>query len=102
METIINLAEQDKNNVHQFLDYMAIYPNAVVRFHASDNILRADNNTSYLTKLQTCSRAAGIFSLGVHLQNVHGRIYMAQYMSIAAFKKKLPLLQQKQKLVDVS
>ena len=43
---------------------MAIYPNAVVRFHASDMILRADINASYLTEPEACSRDAGYFFLG--------------------------------------
>ena len=51
-------------NVHQFLDYMATNPNVVVRFHASDMILRADTNASYLTEPEARSRAAGYFILG--------------------------------------
>ena len=52
--------EQDKKNVHQFLDYMAIYPNLVVRFHASDIILHADTNASYLTEPEARSCAADL------------------------------------------
>ena len=43
--------EQYEKNVHQCLDYMATYLNAVVRFHASDIILRAYMDASYLTEL---------------------------------------------------
>ena len=54
--------EQYEKKIHQLLDYMAINPNTVVRFHASDMILHADTNASYLTELEACSRAAGNFS----------------------------------------
>ena len=55
------LTEQDAKNVHQFLDCMATYPNSVVKFHASDIILRADTNVSYLTAPEAYSRDAGYF-----------------------------------------
>ena len=58
---ISGLTEQDEKTVHQFLDYMTIYLNAVVRFHASDTILRVDTNALYLTEPQACSHAAGFF-----------------------------------------
>ena len=37
--------EKDDKNVHQFLDSMATYSNAVVIFHASEMILCADTDT---------------------------------------------------------
>ena len=43
--------------------YMATYPSAVVIFHASDTILRANNDASYLTEPESRSRAAGYFPL---------------------------------------
>ena len=43
---------------------MAKNPNAVVIFHASHMILRADNNASYLTETEARSRAVGYFFLG--------------------------------------
>ena len=49
MATINDPIEQDEKNLHKFLDYMTKNQNAVVRFHASDNILCADTNSSYLT-----------------------------------------------------
>ena len=57
MATIIYPIEQDEKNVHQILDYMATYPNAVVRFHASDMILGEDTNASYLTEPKALSGA---------------------------------------------
>ena len=43
---------------------METYPNAVVQFHASDMILRADTNASYLTEPQERSLSAGYLFLG--------------------------------------
>ena len=47
---------------------MATYPNAVVRFHASDMILRSDTNASYLTEKKALNRAVGCFSQVVYLK----------------------------------
>ena len=44
--------EQHEKNLHQFLDYMATYPNAVVIFHASDMILCDNTDASYLNQKQ--------------------------------------------------
>ena len=54
--------EQDEKNVHQFLDYMGTHPNAVVIFHASDMILRANTDASYLTEPEAHSCASGFVS----------------------------------------
>ena len=72
MTTKNDPTEQDEKILHQFLDYMATYPNAVVRFHASDMILRANTDASYLTEPETCSRTSGYFFLKKYLQNVRG------------------------------
>ena len=63
METINYPTEQNDKNVHPFLDYMATYLNAVIRFHASDMILRAKTDVSYLNEPESRSRAAGYFFL---------------------------------------
>ena len=57
--------EQDEKNVHQLLDYMATYPNAVVRLHSSDIILRANTDASYLAEPEARSRSVGCFLLGI-------------------------------------
>ena len=62
MATIIDPTQQYGGNVHSFLDEMATYPNAVVIFNASDKILCADTDASYLTETEAYSRAAGYFS----------------------------------------
>ena len=63
METRNDLTEQDEKYFHQFLDYMATYPNAVVIFQASDIILDADTNVSYLSEPEARSHTAGYFFL---------------------------------------
>ena len=44
---------------------MATYPNAVVRFHASDMILGAETNASYLTEPKALSGATWYVFLGI-------------------------------------
>ena len=43
---------------------MATNPNAVVIFHASDIVLRADTDALYLTEPEAYSRASGYIFLG--------------------------------------
>ena len=43
------------------LKYCATHPNAGVRFHASDMILAMNSEGSYLSKIESKSRAAGHF-----------------------------------------
>jgi hypothetical protein len=49
--------------VHQFLDYAATYPNAIITYKASDMILAIHSDTSYLSEPKARSRAGG------HLQS---------------------------------
>ena len=64
MATLNDPTEQDEKNIHQFLDYMATNPNALVIFHASEIILRTDTNASYITEPELCSCAAIFFLRG--------------------------------------
>ena len=48
----------------RLLDYAATYPNAYVRFHASDMVLRIDSDAAYLVMPKSRSRIAGYFYLG--------------------------------------
>ncbi len=50
--------------VHQFLDYMATHPDAVIRFRASDMIFNLHSDASYLSAGRLRSRASGYFFLG--------------------------------------
>ena len=61
---MIEPTEQDKKNLNQVLDYMASRINAVVIFHASDMILCANTDASYLTESQAHSYAEEYFFLG--------------------------------------
>ena len=67
--------EQHDKNVQQILDCMETNPDKVVRFHASDMILRADTDASYLTEPEARSRAAGYFSWGSHLNKIKTRAF---------------------------
>ncbi len=48
----------------QLLDYLATYPNATIRFHASDMIINIHSDASYLSESDACSRACGHFFMG--------------------------------------
>ena len=50
--------------VHQLLDYMAMHPKAIIRFHASDMILNIHSDTSYCSAGRGRSRAGVYFFLG--------------------------------------
>ena len=56
--------EKTLQKVEKFLDYMATNPNATIRYHASDMVLQAHSNASYLSAPQARSRAAGHIFLG--------------------------------------
>ena len=45
----------------KFLDYAATHPNAVITYHASDMVLLAHIDTSYLSESKERSRAGGHF-----------------------------------------
>jgi hypothetical protein len=46
----------------QLLDYLAMYPDATIRFRASDMIMNVHSNVSYLSEADARSRACGHFS----------------------------------------
>jgi hypothetical protein len=50
--------------VHQLLDYVQTHPDATIRYHASDMILRLHSDASYLSETKARSRGAGHFYLG--------------------------------------
>ena len=56
--------ERTMERVEQLLDYMHTYPNAVVRYYASDMILNVHSDASYLSAGRGRSRAGGYFFLG--------------------------------------
>ena len=56
-------------DVVQFLDYCVTHPDAVIRYHVRDMILRGHINASYLSKSKARSRAGGKFYLGLRNYN---------------------------------
>jgi hypothetical protein len=48
----------------QLLDYLATYPNATIRFRASDMIMNVQSDASYLSESDARSRACGHFFMG--------------------------------------
>ena len=55
--------EKVKEKCLRLLDYIATYPNPILRFYASDMILTAESDAAYLVLPKARSRAAGIFYL---------------------------------------
>eukprot|EP00957_Ditylum_brightwellii_P024200 1825245-Ditylum_brightwellii.AAC.1 len=55
--------KQTKEACHQLLDYIAMHPNATIRFMASDKILAVHSDASYLSETKARSREAGHFYL---------------------------------------
>ena len=53
-------------NKAMLLDYCATYPNAKIRYHASDMVLHVDTDAAYLVLPNARSRYAGNFYLGDH------------------------------------
>ena len=48
------------------MDYLHTYPNAYIRFYASDMILHVDSDAAYLVAPKARSRIAGCFHLSEH------------------------------------
>ncbi len=48
----------------QLLDYLATYPDATIRFCASDMIMNVHSDASYLSESNTCGCACGHFFMG--------------------------------------
>ena len=51
--------QHTKNLCHHLLDYLATYPNATIRFHASDMIAVCETDAAYLVLPKARSRIAG-------------------------------------------
>ncbi len=54
----------------QLLNYCATHPNASICYHASDMVLWAHSNTSYLSASKGRSHAAGYYFLSSHQHSV--------------------------------
>ena len=56
--------QQTNDKVHMLLDYMSTYPNAKLRFHASNMVLQIDSDAAYLVLPGAKSRIPGYYNLG--------------------------------------
>lgn len=56
--------QQTAQRVTRFLNYCATHPEATIRYHRSDMILRVHSDASYLSEPKARSRAGGHFYLG--------------------------------------
>ena len=70
-------AQPTTNTLQQckrLLDYVATYPNAFIRFHASNMVLTVDSDAAYLVLPKARSRLAGYFQLNNHkdASNING------------------------------
>ena len=55
--------ENTMKNVHQFLDYAATHPDAIITFHSSKMVLAGHSDASYLSESKARSRVGGHFFL---------------------------------------
>ena len=58
--------ETTKRKAQQLMDYMHTYPDAFLRFYASDMILHIESDAAYLVAPKARSRIAGYFHLSDH------------------------------------
>jgi hypothetical protein len=80
--------------VKQFLDYTFTHPDAIVTYQASDMVLAAHSNASYLLEAKACSQARGHFFMSSNTPCPHNNgavLIIAQIikavMSLAAKAK---------------
>jgi hypothetical protein len=59
-----NATEATAKAVKHLLDYCHTHPDATIRYHASDMILRVHSDASYLSESKARSRSGGYFYLG--------------------------------------
>jgi hypothetical protein len=61
-------------DVQQLLDYFATHPDAVLKFHASEMLLKIHSDAGYLNETNARSRAGGHFYLGCKAPGNNGAI----------------------------
>ena len=59
--------ERTKDKAEQMMDYLNTYPEAYIRFYASDMVLHMDSNAAYLVAPKANSQIAGYYHLSDHL-----------------------------------
>ena len=58
--------EKTKDRAQQLMDYLNTYPNAYIRYYASNMVLHVDSDAAYLVEPKAKSRIAGYFHLSDH------------------------------------
>ena len=58
--------EKTREKTERLMDYLSTYPNAYIRYHASDMILHIDSDAAYLVAPKARSRVAGYFHMSDH------------------------------------
>ena len=58
--------QNTKKATQQLMDYVATYPNAYLRYYASDMVLHVDSDAAYLVAPNARSRISGYFHLSDH------------------------------------
>ena len=71
-----NPTTKNLKKIQKLLDFAATYPNAILRFHASDMVLHVDSDAAYHVMPGTRSRITGHFQSALiqncyHLVNCH-------------------------------
>jgi hypothetical protein len=90
-----------KKRVKQFLDYVWMHPDAIIRYHALDMVLNVHSNASYLSAPRAQSCGGGYFFLGSlpidgNLIKLNGAIHITctilKLATVSAVKAKLGAL----------
>ena len=58
--------QHTSDEVNMLMDYMATYPDSVIRYHASDMIIHVDSDAAYLVAQGAKNRIAGYYYLSDH------------------------------------
>ena len=61
--------QKTQQKAQRLMDYVSTYPNAYIRYYASDMVLHVDSDAAYLVAPKARSRVAGYFYMGNHLNN---------------------------------
>ena len=61
-----NPTKKTKERTQQLMDYLYTYPDAYIRYYASDMVLHVDSDAAYLVAPKSRSRAAGFYYLSNH------------------------------------
>ena len=64
-----NPTQKTKEKTQRLMDYVYTYPNAFIRYYASDMVLHIDSDAAYLVAPKARSRVAGYFQMGNHPNN---------------------------------